>query len=243
MSKTKTRLLIASQDTARRACWARRLANTYVVCEVSDLEALHRFLRKQHPELLVLDMSPCLGGLSGLSRIRCSSPSTKTLVLTDAPAEDEGVEVLKAGAKGYYMRYLELPHLQKAVDAIQKGEIWIQRTLIPSLIRALTSPTANGDGHSVSDPPQGDVIEGLTTRQRLVAELIGSGASNKEIASKLNISERTVKAHLTEVFRTIGVQDRLHLALLLNRRSRSPHPSLVPELGYASQRQDNGLVK
>jgi DNA-binding NarL/FixJ family response regulator len=57
----------------------------------------------------------------------------------------------------------------------------------------------------------------LTSRQRHVAALIGGGASNKEIARTLNICERTVKAHLTEVFRALGVRDRLHLALLMNR--------------------------
>src|SRR5262249_51586869 len=127
MSNSKTRLVIASPDTARRGCWTRKLANTYVVCEVSELKALHQIIRNDHPEILVLDMSPCLGGLSDLSQIRCLSPSTKTLVLTGAPSEREGVEVLKAGAKGYYVRYLEPPHLQKAVEAIRKGEIWIQR--------------------------------------------------------------------------------------------------------------------
>jgi two-component system nitrate/nitrite response regulator NarL len=57
----------------------------------------------------------------------------------------------------------------------------------------------------------------LTNRQRSVAVLIGGGASNKEIASTLNICERTVKAHLTEVFRALGVRDRLQLAILMNR--------------------------
>jgi DNA-binding CsgD family transcriptional regulator len=124
--------------------------------------------------------------------------------------------VLKAGAKGYYARYIDLSHLKKALHVIQKGEIWIQRALISSLVAALTSGTERGPGGT--DSAFAAVIEGLTIRQRLVAELIGRGASNKEIASKLNICERTVKAHLTEVFRAIGVPDRLQLALLLNRR-------------------------
>jgi DNA-binding NarL/FixJ family response regulator len=64
-------------------------------------------------------------------------------------------------------------------------------------------------------------LASLTERQRLVADLISRGASNKEIGSRLNITERTVKAHLTETFRNVGVSGRLELALLLQRQSRA----------------------
>jgi DNA-binding NarL/FixJ family response regulator len=193
------------------------LADTFTISEVSHRGALDQVMLRLSPDLLVLDLTlPQLGGLAGLSHIRGLSPSTKTLVLTEAPSETEGIAVLKAGAKGYYARYIDLSHLKKAVHVIQKGEIWIQRTLVTSLIGELT--THAGPGQSEPDAAQAGLIEGLSIRQRLVADLVSKGASNKEIASMLNICERTVKAHLTEVFRAIGVPDRLQLALLLNRR-------------------------
>src|SRR5262249_34172302 len=118
----------------------------------------------------------------------------------------------------------------KAVEVIQKGEIWIQRTLIPGLILALRHQTKYGASEPDAAKAQ---IEALTLRQRLVADLIRMGASNKEISSQLNISERTVKAHLTEVFRALGVPDRLHLALVLNGRMEPPSKAIVTGSGLA----------
>ncbi len=83
--------------------------------------------------------------------------------------------------------------------------MWVQRELIPSLVAELVSLTERSQKDANANPR----LEGLTTQQRLVADLITRGACNKDIAKRLNISERTVKAHLTEAFRNLGVSDRL----------------------------------
>ncbi len=167
------------------------------------------------PDVLVVDLA--LRGLRrgrGLPDIQRLSPSTKILAVADAPDENEGVSVLKAGARGYCARSIDPEHLAKAVAAVQKGEIWAPRKLIPRLIADLRGLI---DGRVTREPQPAleTRLDNLTARQRVVADLISRGASNKEIASRLNISERTVKAHLTEAFRNVGVSDRLQLALLL----------------------------
>ncbi len=98
--------------------------------------------------------------------------------------------------------------------AVLKGEIWAPRRLVPGLIAELVSLIANRKKEGLQ-PKLGPGLESLTERQRAVADLIGGGASNKEVAERLKISERTVKAHLTGAFRNLGVSDRLQLALLL----------------------------
>lgn len=161
------------------------------------------------------------------------SLSTKTLVLTDTPAESEGIAALKAGARGYYSRAIDPAQLRKAVEVIQQGEIWLQRKLIPNLVAELMSLMERRQREPEVNPDAR--LEGLTVRQRLVADLIGRGACNKEIAAQLNTTERTVKAHLTETFRNLGVSDRLQLALLVKGRvAERPRPGVLPGLGTLS---------
>jgi two-component system nitrate/nitrite response regulator NarL len=210
----KKPLVMASALAERRKGWARALADTFAVYEVSERRALEQVTMNLKPHFLVLDlMLPRLKGLTGLSHLQHLSPHTKILVLTEEPSETEGVAALKAGARGYCARWIDPPHLKKALEVIQNGEIWIQRKLISRLLAELH--LLAGDTRGTRGRPRRASLGGLTARQRLVADLIGRGASNKDIASHLKITERTVKAHLTMAFRTLGVPDRLHLALLV----------------------------
>jgi two-component system, NarL family, nitrate/nitrite response regulator NarL len=212
-------LVIASAVAESRRRWGCECQETFAISEVAERSALEQVMADLRPDVLVLDLTlPQLGRLRGLPHIQQLSLSTKMLVLTDAPAESEGIAALKAGAKGYYSRAIGAWHLKKAVEMVRKGEIWVQRKLIPSLVAEIMSLTERRQRDQNANPDHR--LEGLTGRQRVVADLIRRGACNKEISSRLNIAERTVKAHLTETFRSLGVSDRLQLALLLNPRAR-----------------------
>jgi DNA-binding NarL/FixJ family response regulator len=213
----KTTLVIATAVRESRRCWCDRLQGTFAICEVAERKALEQVTANLKPAVLVVDLAlPQFGRVWGLPHIQRLSPSTKTLALTDTPAENEAISALTAGAKGYYARTIDPAQLKKAVEAMQKGEMWIQRRFIPSLVAEIVSLQREKDCAAEMDR----LLDGLTARQRLVADLISVGASNKEIASRLNIAERTVKAHLTETFRNLGVSDRLHLALRMNGYAR-----------------------
>ncbi len=212
----KTPLVIASVVVESRRRWAHKLQETFAICEVTERRALEQVTANLRPDVLVVDLSlPQLGRVRGLPHIQRLSPSTKMLALTDATAENEGIAALKAGAKGYCSRAIDPAHLKKAVQALQNGEIWVQRKLIPGLVSEMTSLMEHRQRGRDANPD----LEGLTARQRVVADLLSRGACNKEIAAQLNITERTVKAHLTEAFRCFGVSDRLQLALLLKTRA------------------------
>ncbi len=105
------------------------------------------------------------------------SLSTKTLVLTDTPAESEGIAALKAGARGYYSRAIDPAQLRKAVEVVQKGEIWLQRRLIPALVAELMSLMERRQREPEASPNAR--LEGLTVRQRLVADQIGRGGGRE----------------------------------------------------------------
>ena len=166
------------------------------------------------PAILLLDLAlPKLDEAASVSRLRRLSPGTRILLLTDTPDEEQAIRVLKAGAAGYCD--IDSPLLKKAVEKVQDGEIWVGRGVVRHLLEELVSgQRPNRPGNSGGD------LEHLTPREREVASVITSGASNKEIGSRLRITERTVKAHLTSIFRKLGLSGRLRLAVLMTEQMR-----------------------
>jgi two-component system nitrate/nitrite response regulator NarL len=212
-------LVIASAVGESRRRWVQKLRKFSAICEVAQGKALKQVVANLRPDVLVVDLSlPQLGRVRGLPDIQEACPTTKMLVLTDIPAQIEAIAALKAGAKGYSSRFIDPAQLMKAVQVIQDGEIWIPRRLVPVLVSEMVSVTQCRERDLAVDRD----LESLTERQRVVADLLSRGACNKEIAAKLNISERTVKAHLTRAFRRFGVSDRLELALRLNAPAGTP---------------------
>ncbi|PYM11421.1 MAG: DNA-binding response regulator [Candidatus Rokuibacteriota bacterium] len=179
---------------------------------------------------MVLDLClPGLGRLRGLPGIQALSPTTRILALAQRTTDQESVAALEAGAKGYFTRDIEPGQLRKAVEVLEQGEIWIQRRVVNALLATLT---ALRERASAPAPAVDHRLYALTPRERQVAELITQGASNKDIARRLNISERTVKSYLTELFRDLQVSDRLKLALTLSgglKTHGTPHASAVAE--------------
>jgi DNA-binding NarL/FixJ family response regulator len=133
------------------------------------------------------------------------SRTLNLLVLSDTPTLAEGLPLLQLGAKGYTNTYIHLLHLNQAIEAIGSGNVWIS----PSFMQDLISRVEPDEFRSHPN------IDSLTNRENEVAQLIKSGLSNKEIASKLNITERTVKQHLSHIFEKLDVHDRLSLATVL----------------------------
>jgi two-component system NarL family response regulator len=207
-------------ESRERRSWWRTLDSRFSVCDARDRSELEQSVIGLLPDVLVIDLAlPGLRRERGLPSIQRLSPSTKIIAVTDAYSEEEGLDVLKAGAKGYCAR-IDPVNLSKAVAAVLNGEIWASRKLFRALVVefvALAESRNKNVPRRVPDPR----LEQLTERQHLVALLMSRGASNKEIGNRLNISERTVKAHLTEAFRNVGVSDRLQLALLLRGVSSS----------------------
>lgn len=193
----------------------------FAVCEVTERRALELVMQNLKPEVLIVDLALSgLGRVRGIREVRRFSTSTTIIAVTDLPNNDEGMLALKAGARGYCSTSISGVDVKKAIGVIAKGEIWASREIVRAMVAELVS-IADSLAQQGTDVPAHSRLESLTKRQRIVAKLISSGASNKEIGNRLNISERTVKAHLTEAFRTVGVSDRLNLALLFQA-----HPNL-----------------
>ncbi len=215
-------VLLASPLEAKRQQWRQALKSTSVVHEASELPDLQRSMSSLKPAVLLLDLGfPGLQDRAEVSAIQRLNPSTKIILLTKTLAEDEGTSMLEAGVKGYCSLDIDPGLLKKAVQMVQKGEIWVGRRFISQLLDALVALTEKQRTKSLPKPDES--LDRLTPREREIVQLLGVGASNKEIGNQLNVTEKTVKAHFTSIFRKLGVSDRLHLALFVNGHRPEPH--------------------
>jgi two-component system nitrate/nitrite response regulator NarL len=179
---------------------------------------MERRMATLKPSILFIDLAlPRLGGLESLLAIQGLSSSTKILALFGTPDHKEEMLVLEAGVKGYCDKDMDHVLIKKAVQMVQKGEIWVERGIIPRLIKELADRKRQPGKHISSNP---DRLNALTHRQQDIAFLISNGASNKAIAKALNITEATVKAHIYAIFRKLKVSDRLGLALFVREEFR-----------------------
>lgn len=128
------------------------------------------------------------------------------IVLSDTPSYHEGSPLLALGMRGYANTYIHPDHLQQAITTIRSGNVWLYPEFMQQLIQQAT--------HAIAQPKL-TVLEPLTERERETALLVREGLSNKEIASRLGITERTVKQHMSHIFEKLEVSDRFALAMLL----------------------------
>ena len=212
-------VFIASGVAGLRKRWRQAIQRQFTLHEVTERGSLERGLLNRRPAALLLDLHlPELGGISGVEAIQQLRPTTKIVLLTSRPDEREGIAALKAGARGYCDRDIDPGLLGKALEVVQNGEIWVGRKLIPHLLEELA---ALSEQQKDSPATLDSRLDRITPRERQIVQLLSAGASNKEIAKRLNVTERTVKAHLTAVFKKLGISGRLQLALFVLEHSRS----------------------
>jgi DNA-binding NarL/FixJ family response regulator len=162
---------------------------------------------EQHPDVVLMDLEmPELDGIEATRQIRAAQPDAAVVVLTSFADRERILRALDAGAAGYLLKDAEPDELARAIQAAARGEA----PLDPKAARALLSARRSGT-------PE----EALSDREREVLEMVAEGLPNKVIAQRLGISEKTVKAHLTSVFRQIGVTDRTQAALWAQRNGIS----------------------
>jgi DNA-binding NarL/FixJ family response regulator len=190
------------------------LRNFFNIQEVTGWEELERAMANVRPSVLLLDLALLPPeGIGSISAIQRLSPSTKIILLSSLCDEREAIRALKSGAKGVCHKDIEPSVLKKAIEVVQKGEVWVGRKIISRLLSEVVSLTESRE----KDPPNPSEVclDYLTTREFQIAQMVGNGAHNKEIAQRLNITERTVKAHLTAIFNKLQIPDRLRLGLFI----------------------------
>ena len=153
----------------------------------------------QSPDIVLMDLEmPETDGIEATRRIRAEAPNTRVVILTSFSDRERILKALDAGAVGYLLKDAEPGELQRGIAAAARGESPLDPRAAGKVIEARTQVKPESL---------------LSDREREVLVLLARGLPNKEIARQLGISEKTVKAHLTSVFRHIKVTDRTQAAL------------------------------
>jgi two-component system NarL family response regulator len=208
-------LMIASSCQDRLASWKQGLSGfDSKTLETNNLGTLRDAVTQVKPKVLLLDFD--LIGSTGIASLRSICAETKAIVVGSDISEQKEWELLQAGVRGCCRNDIDPNFLQQVVVAVNDGELWIRRTLTCRLIDELGKITEKNKAYRASL----GLLNKLTQREYDIAVRVGNGESNKQIAKACAITERTVKAHLTEVFQKLGVTDRLNLALVLSSDDR-----------------------
>jgi DNA-binding NarL/FixJ family response regulator len=156
------------------------------------------------PDVVLMDLEmPVLDGIEATRRIAANQPETAILVLTSFSDGPRIMGALEAGACGYLLKDVDAGEVADGIRAAARGESPLDPRAARTMLDARTAP---------------DPFGGLSEREREVLQLLVDGLPNKLIARRLEISEKTVKSHLTRIFRELGVTDRTQAALWAERQ-------------------------
>lgn len=204
------RILIADDHPTMRAGLAQLLGTAgdlEVVGAATDGAEAALLVADLSPDVVLMDVSmPGTDGIDATRRISAEHPEVRIVMLTSFAEHDRVLAALDAGAVGYLLKDAEPDELLRAVRAAAAGEA----PLSPRAANALVAARRPGGGGG----PSGAT---LTSREREVLALVAEGLANKAIARRLGISEKTVKAHLTNIYTALGVTDRTQAALWARR--------------------------
>ena len=183
-----------------------------VIAEANDGEECLNLLNKKiHPDILLLDINmPKKNGIEVLEYIKQNKIPVKVLILTVHNEVEYLLKAVDIGIDGYLLKDSSYDELKEAIDVVISGNTYIQPSLLPALNESMEDYALDKEK-----------IECLTKRELDVLRLISEGCSNKKISDELTISERTVKNHISHIFRKIDVEDRTQAAVFAIRNKIS----------------------
>lgn len=180
-----------------------------VIAEANDGKECLEKLKTTEPDILLLDINmPEINGIEVLEELKKMNNPVKIIMLTVHSEVEYLVKAIDIGADGYILKDSGSMELKQAINSVLEGNSYIQ----PSLLPALNSRLINRDIDK-------EKLESLTKRELEILTQVAGGMFNKEIAINLNISERTVKNHISNIFKKIDVSDRTQAAVFAIRNN------------------------
>jgi DNA-binding NarL/FixJ family response regulator len=180
-----------------------------VVGEAEDGEQAVRLAAELDPDVILLDIRmPNLDGIEATKAIVASRARARILVLTTFDLDEYVYGAIRAGASGFLLKDVRPPELIDAIRLVAAGNALLGPTVTKRLLTRFAEPARSSDGNADS------VLASLTDRERVTLRLLAEGLSNAEIASELVVSETTVKTHVSNLLRKLGVRDRVQAVIL-----------------------------
>lgn len=192
-----------------------------IVAEGSSRDDAVRIAAETRPDLMLIDLSMPGNGLSAIAPILAAHPATRVVVLTVSETAEDLAAALNGGARGYLLKGVGSRALAEILSAIASGETYVTPSLSARLLSHLS-----GDR---SSPIATDPVRSLSARESEVLDLVAAGLSNKEIAIRLDLQEKTVKHHVSHILAKLGAGNRTEAAMLYHgvgaAAGRSSSPS------------------
>ena len=204
----RIKLLLADDHAVVRAGTRQlleRQPDFEIVGEAIDGDEAVRLTAELNPDVVVMDVRmPKVSGVEATRRIKANNAEVKVLVLTAHDDDEYVFALLQAGANGYLLKTAEIDELVKAIRTVASGQSALAPAVVGKMVAQFTGGKSLGD---VLPHPQ-EQYSGLTDRELEILRLVGQGFSNKQIGKELFISDRTVQAHLSNIFAKLGVNTR-----------------------------------
>ncbi|SNS54695.1 DNA-binding response regulator, NarL/FixJ family, contains REC and HTH domains [Geodermatophilus pulveris] len=192
----------------------RRIPGLSVVAEAGGVGEALSLAAAVRPDVTLVGLDGQGPVLQDLVR-ELTAMGVRVVLLGEAGAGSDLVEVLRAGARGYVHTTVSPERLVECVRAVARGETVLDASVTGELLHRLDRGPRSSDGNG-HQPPHG----ALTARQQAVAALVAEGLTNAEIAARLEVSRPTVKGHITVALRRLGLRDRTQLAIHVHRSTR-----------------------
>jgi DNA-binding NarL/FixJ family response regulator len=178
-----------------------------VVGQTGSGEAVVGLVETTRPDVVLLDARlPDVSGVEVCRRLSHSHPGVSIVILTTFTDPDLVQECIQAGARGYVVKDVERFSLKESIRAVYRGQAVLAPQVAGHVIERARTPTPSGSGRSALSPSQVAILR-----------LISRGHSNREIAAEVHLSENTVKTHVQEIFRKLGVRNRVEAAILAGK--------------------------
>ena len=224
------RVLLVDDDALVRSGLRMMLAGAAqlaVVGEAEDGRGVLPAVDRHHPDVVLMDIRmPRLDGIAATRLLRAQPRPPAVIVLTTFDADELVVRALQAGASGFLLKDAAPADIVRAIESVHAGE----GTLSPAIARRLIALVAGDHGEATRREQSRQRLASLTPREYEVATAVGHGLSNADIAGRLHMSTATVKAHVSRLLVKLDVDNRVQIALLVQRAAAVPEQLRRPEL-------------
>lgn len=174
-----------------------------------------KIVSQERPDIILLDVSMPGNGIEAARTISAMAPEVLIIILTVSESEEHVAAALQAGARGYVLKGSSAQELVRTVRAVREGDSYVSPGLAARLLTQMKQQQSAGNVHALRND---DVAE-LTAREDEILGFVSRGLTNKEIASRLALSEKTVKHYMTNIMNKLQVRNRVEAVLASRRRA------------------------